>query len=100
MLLITVALVGLFILWQLPRAWAFVLPMRLTTVGARAVAGISAGISTVVFQTLTRNHILTPGLIGFDWIYVLLNRLSVFFLGTSALSGIDTTPGCVLSPVI
>ena len=40
MLLITVALVGLFILWQLPRAWAFVLPMRLTTVGALAVAGI------------------------------------------------------------
>ncbi len=99
-LLITVALVGLFILWQLPRAWGFVLPMRLTTVGALAVAGITAGVSTVVFHTLTRNHILTPGLIGFDSIYVLINTLIVFFLGSGALSGMHPIAGFVLNTVI
>src|SRR5699024_4941130 len=100
MLRITVTPVGLCSLWQLPRGWACVLPMRLTTVGALAVAGRTAGISTGGFHTLPRHQVLTPGLIGFDSIYVLINTLIVFFLGSSALSGMHPIAGFVLNTVI
>lgn len=92
--------IAVFLLWQLPRAWGYVLPLRLTTIGALAVAGMTAGVSTVVFHTLTRNHILTPSLIGFDSIYVLINTLFVFFLGSNALTQQDPIVGFVVNAVI
>ena len=39
---------------------------------ALAVVGSAVAVSTVIFQTLTENRILTPSLMGFDALYVLL----------------------------
>lgn len=97
---ITVALVALFVSFKLPRAWEFVLPLRLTTIGALVVAGLAAGVSTVVFHTLTRNHILTPSLIGFDSIYILINTVIVFLMGANALTTINPIAGFVLNAII
>lgn len=87
--LFALAGVLLYVLWDLPKAWEIILPMRLSTAGAFFVAAAAVGCATVVFHTLTHNDILTPSLLGFDALYVLINTLLVFFLGTQALLNTD-----------
>ncbi len=61
--------------------WDFILAFRGTKlIGLTAVATAIA-VATVVFQTLTGNRILTPSIMGFDALYVLLQTGLLFVLG-------------------
>ncbi|WP_435931762.1 iron chelate uptake ABC transporter family permease subunit [Moraxella bovoculi] len=62
-------------------SWDFALPMRTRKLIAFLVVGYAVGVSTLLFQTLTHNPILTPSLLGFDALYVLIQSLMLFFLG-------------------
>ncbi|HEV7415343.1 MAG TPA: iron chelate uptake ABC transporter family permease subunit, partial [Tianweitania sediminis] len=44
---------------------------------------------TVLFQTVTNNRILTPSIMGFDALYVLIQTLLVFHLGSLRVTEID-----------
>lgn len=69
--------------------WDFALPLRGKKLLALMVVGYAIGVSTLLFQTLTHNPILTPSLLGFDSLYVLLQSLLVFFLGTISYTSIN-----------
>nr|WP_235988596.1 iron chelate uptake ABC transporter family permease subunit [Pseudorhizobium endolithicum] len=69
--------------------WSFVLPFRGTKVLALVLVAYSIAVSTVLFQTITNNRILTPAIMGFDWLYMLLQTVLVFLLGAAATSSID-----------
>ncbi|MCJ8520950.1 iron chelate uptake ABC transporter family permease subunit [Pseudorhizobium tarimense] len=69
--------------------WSFVLPFRGVKLLALALVAYSIAVSTVLFQTITNNRILTPAIMGFDWLYMLLQTLLVFGLGAAATSAID-----------
>ncbi|AKG18138.1 hypothetical protein AAX09_00450 [Moraxella bovoculi] len=62
-------------------SWDFALPLRIRKLIAFLVVGYAVGVSTLLFQTLTHNPILTPSLLGFDSLYVLIQSLLLFFLG-------------------
>ncbi|WP_435938926.1 iron chelate uptake ABC transporter family permease subunit [Moraxella bovoculi] len=62
-------------------SWDFALPLRTRKLIAFLVVGYAVGVSTLLFQTLTHNPILTPSLLGFDSLYVLIQSLMLFFLG-------------------
>ena len=62
-------------------SWDFALPLRTRKLIAVLVVGYAVGVSTLLFQTLTHNPILTPSLLGFDALYVLIQSLMLFFLG-------------------
>lgn len=62
-------------------SWDFALPLRTRKLIAFLVVGYAVGVSTLLFQTLTHNPILTPSLLGFDSLYVLIQSLLLFFLG-------------------
>src|SRR5690606_34096866 len=49
----------------------------------------SIAVSTVLFQTVTNNRILTPSIMGFDALYILVQTSIVFFLGTGAFALMD-----------
>lgn len=68
--------------------WGFALPLRGTKLLALMTVGFAIGTSTLLFQTLTHNPILTPALLGFDALYVLIKSLMVFFLGVASLASI------------
>lgn len=70
-------------------SWSFVIPFRGRKVLALCLVAYSVAVSTVLFQTVTNNRILTPSIMGFDALYVLLKTSIVFFLGAGALAGID-----------
>lgn len=78
-------LVGLFLTIQVTD-WGFTLPLRGRKVLAISIVGFTIAYSTVLFQTITNNRILTPSIIGFDALFILLQTGIVYFLGASVLS--------------
>ena len=70
--------------------WQFVLGLRGKKVVALLIVGYAVGVSTLLFQTITHNPILTPSLLGFDAIYVLIQSVLVFVLGSVGFAGIPT----------
>ncbi len=69
--------------------WGFVIPFRGRKLLALILVGYSVAVSTVLFQTVTNNRILTPSIMGFDALYVLVQTTTVFFFGTVALVQTD-----------
>lgn len=57
------------------------LKKRTEKIFAMVIAGTAIAFSTVIFQTVTHNRILTPSIIGLDWLFLLVQTLLVFFLG-------------------
>ncbi|WP_092180813.1 iron chelate uptake ABC transporter family permease subunit [Devosia sp. YR412] len=70
-------------------SWSFVLPFRGRKLLALFLVAYSVAVSTVLFQTVTNNRILTPSIMGFDALYILLQTAIVFFLGVGALTWLD-----------
>ena len=69
--------------------WDFVLPFRGTKVAVMVLVAYSIAVSTVLFQTVTGNRILTPAIMGFDSLYVLIQSCAVFLLGSTNVAMID-----------
>ncbi|MFK0683457.1 iron chelate uptake ABC transporter family permease subunit [Ochrobactrum sp. BD67] len=63
-------------------SWSFILSFRGTKLAAMVLVAYSIAVSTVLFQTVTNNRILTPSIMGFDALYILIQTLVVFFFGT------------------
>ncbi len=61
--------------------WDFVLGFRGTKLLALISVGFAISTATVLFQTISGNRILTPSIMGFDALYVLLQTVLVFTLG-------------------
>lgn len=70
-------------------SWSFVLPFRGRKLLALCLVAYSVAISTILFQTVTNNRILTPSIMGFDALYVLIQTAIVFFLGVGALGTLN-----------
>ena len=80
LLLFLVCAVG-FLTLNARGSWDFVLWFRGTKLIGICLVAFSIAVSTVLFQTLTHNRILTPSLMGFDSLYALLQTMLVFTLG-------------------
>lgn len=78
----------LFLTLNVRGGWDFVLPLRLTKLAALLLVAYAVSISTLLFQTLTDNPILTPSILGFDSLYVFLQTLLVFMLGATGYTGL------------
>ncbi|MGR5251423.1 iron chelate uptake ABC transporter family permease subunit [Vibrio astriarenae] len=66
--------------------YQFFLSRRIPKVLAIIIAAVAIAASSLVFQTITNNRILTPSILGFDSLYVMLQVLMVVLFGsTSAL---------------
>ena len=63
--------------------WSFILQHRGAKLLSMALVAAALGMSTVVFQTVTHNTILTPAVMGLDALYLFLQAVLVLLL-TSA----------------
>lgn len=61
--------------------WGFVLPFRGNKLAALLLVAVAVSTATVLFQTITQNRILTPAIMGFDSLYVLILTVLVYALG-------------------
>ncbi|WP_430868237.1 iron chelate uptake ABC transporter family permease subunit [Demequina aurantiaca] len=86
--LLAIGAAAVFLTWGVDGHWDFALPRRAQQVAALVIVGAAIAVSTVIFQTITRNRILTPSIMGFDALYVLLATSLVFFLGSATAASI------------
>ncbi|MBP3916667.1 MULTISPECIES: iron chelate uptake ABC transporter family permease subunit [unclassified Clostridium] len=63
----------------------YALYRRIPKIYAMVLTGGAIGFSSLIFQTVTNNRILTPSILGIDSLYVLLQTSVVFLLGSSSV---------------
>ncbi len=71
-----------FVFIDLGNNWDYALPRRLKKVYAIVLTGGVIAFSTLVFQTITNNRILTPSIIGLDSLYLLIQTFLIFVFGS------------------
>lgn len=76
---------GIYLFQGLYGSYDYALPRRGIKVLAMALTGVAIAYSTVIFQTITHNRILTPSIMGLDSLYLLLQTVIIFFLGSNHL---------------
>ncbi|HEV2528226.1 MAG TPA: iron chelate uptake ABC transporter family permease subunit [Thermomicrobiales bacterium] len=86
---IVLAVIAVFMTIESRGNWDFILPFRGRKVLALIVVGYAIAASTVLFQTITANRILTPSIMGFDALYLLIQTVAVFALGSGRLIQAD-----------
>lgn len=78
-----------FLLLGARGSWSFLLPFRGTRLLALALVGAAVGVATVTFQTVSGNRILTPSIMGFDALYLLVQSALVFGLGGTGFVALE-----------
>lgn len=63
----------------------YALSQRIPKLLAIILTGVCISVSTIIFQTITGNKILTPNVMGLDSLYVLIQTLIIFILGSSSI---------------
>lgn len=78
----------------------FVVPLRIRRLAALVLVGWAIALSTVLFQTVTGNRILTPALMGFDALFVLVQTVIVFAFSAQLLRDTDPRVQFVLETLL
>ena len=91
LILLVLALVSVAALLTLGAkgSWAFVLKFRGVKLFSLLLVAYAIAVSTVLFQTVTNNRILTPSVMGFDSLYVLVQTVLFFTIGSGAVAMLD-----------
>jgi len=85
LVLIAAGCCAVYLIHDLNGSFDYALPRRVTKVLAMVLTGFTIAYATVIFQTITHNRILTPSIMGLDALYLLLQTVIIFFLGSSHL---------------
>lgn len=89
LLLVALALSAAYMTVNLRGNIAFALELRAIRLVALWQVAVAVAVSTVLFQTLTQNRILTPAIMGMDALYLLGQTGLVFLLGGLGYAGLD-----------
>lgn len=98
--LITVVSIVAYVSINVGHNWEYVLSRRGGEILAIVLTGSAIGFSTLVFQTITNNRILTPSIIGLDSLYLLLQTVLIFLFGSATLTVMDRHLNFILSVVL
>ncbi len=80
-----------------PDNYQFFLSRRVPKVLAIILAAIAIASSSLIFQTITNNRILTPSILGFDSLYVMIQVILVVLFGGMSAWVINSKVNFVLS---
>lgn len=82
---LSVMLLGiLFIFFQADITDSFIMTGRLERLFTLVLVGMSVAYSTIVFQTISANKILTPSLMGYEHLFVLSQVLILMIFGSGS----------------
>lgn len=85
LVILSIILMAAFLLIGLsPKSFSYALGRRIPKLYAIVLVGGAIGFSSLIFQTVTNNHILTPSILGLDSLYMLVNTVIVFALGATS----------------
>ncbi|WFA08208.1 iron chelate uptake ABC transporter family permease subunit [Tissierella sp. Yu-01] len=64
---------------------------RMIALVAMIIAAVCQSLSTVAFQSITNNRVITPSLLGFEALYSTIHTSTMFFFGVSTFIGFSGT---------
>ena len=74
------------------RGFWLIAEMRVSNLAVMLVVAFCQATATVAFQTVTHNRILTPSIMGFESLYVVIQTAAVFFIGAAGVVAVTGTP--------
>lgn len=83
-----------------PENYQFFLSLRVPKVLAILIAAISISTSSLIFQTITNNRILTPSILGFDSLYLLIQVGLLVVLSASSYWVINQISNFIVSSAL
>src|SRR5690606_1584890 len=95
--LLALLCISLYTFYGLGNSWEFALHFRGVKVAAILVVSCAVAYSTVTFQTLTNNRILTPSIMGFESVYMLLQTFLVFLYADQSFQVVSSLQNFLLS---
>ncbi|WGE76159.1 iron chelate uptake ABC transporter family permease subunit [Actinobacillus equuli subsp. haemolyticus] len=90
----------LFMTFNANGNWDFILPFRGKKLVLLLTIGYTIGVSTLLFQTLTNNPILTPSILGFDSLYLLTQTVLIFIFGGIGFTQLDIANKFVFESIL
>lgn len=78
----------------------YLIPKRLARLAAMFIGGVCVACSSIVFQTITGNRILTPAVMGYEAVYLLWQALLVLAMGTYSLVALSSSGNFALSVLL
>lgn len=93
-------LIVAFLFIDLGNNWDYALPKRGMKIFAIVLTGAAIAFSTLIFQTITNNRILTPSILGLDSLYMLIQTVLIFVFGSTDLTWMNKQLNFVISVVL
>ncbi|UXM95866.1 iron chelate uptake ABC transporter family permease subunit [Bartonella sp. HY329] len=90
----------LFMSWNLLGSVSYALSLRSKALASLILVGYAIAISTILFQTVTNNRILTPSIMGFDQLYLLVQTIVVYIFGISGITLVSGLLGFIIQTLI
>lgn len=94
---IALILVFIYLFVGISSNWDYILPRRSSRLIAMVATGAVIALSTIVFQTITNNRILTPSVIGLDSLYLLTQTFIIFVFGSTNIAAADKNINFLIS---
>ncbi|MFF7860121.1 iron chelate uptake ABC transporter family permease subunit [Pseudomonas monteilii] len=98
--LAAVALALVFVFANAGLDFDYVIPKRLVRLAAMVIGGVCVACSAIAFQTLSGNRILTPAIMGYEAVYLLLQALLVLAMGVQGLVMLGSGGNFLLSVLL
>ncbi|MCG7408211.1 iron chelate uptake ABC transporter family permease subunit [Paenibacillus sp. ACRRX] len=86
---LALTLIIIFMVIKANGNWDYILPRRGKKILAIVITGGAIAFSTMIFQTITNNRILTPSILGLDSLYMLIQTTVVFVFGSTSMTMLD-----------
>jgi len=86
----TLILCAFFLGYDLPTNWQYAFERRGLKIIAIVLVSCAVAFSSITFQTLTSNRILTPSIMGFEAVYLLFQTLLIFLYGTKSFDHVNS----------
>jgi iron complex transport system permease protein len=83
--ILAIIFILLYGFYDIKGGFDYAFPKRMIRIAAMVVTGCAIAFSTVVFQTITQNRILTPSVMGLDSMYEVVQTLIFFFAGSMSV---------------
>ncbi|KEC54281.1 iron chelate uptake ABC transporter family permease subunit [Bartonella rochalimae] len=95
--IIACIMISLYMLWNITTfTWKF----RFAKLVSLLLIAYTIAVSTVLFQTVVNNRLLTPSIMGFDQLYILIKTVILYFLDSLSLPFLSEEGQLILEAII
>lgn len=86
LIVIAILMIAFFLFYRLELSLSIILMLRVKRLLALLIVAVNLSIATVLFQGVTHNPILTPGIMGYEAIFTLITTIIIAFTNVIDLS--------------